>query len=519
MERRISLMLDIHNIPLNDQNVWEMIGDGRVKGCFQVESYLGKSWCQKIKPKNIEELSDLIAIIRPGVLQFMFDDKSMAQHYADRKNGEAEAIPIHAALSGILSETYQVLLYQEQIIKIAQDIAGFNEAEGDILRKSIGKKDAKLLNSIEEKFVEGCLKVGKVDEDAARLIFSNIRKSSRYLFNKSHSVSYAMLSYWSAYLKYHYPRLFFKHWLRDADEKIDPDLEKKQLILAAKNENIAVYGPHFTVLEPNFCWDVKKDGIRFGLCNVKNVGRLHFEKLSGLLEDKTFTWSELLIRVLPHINKRAIENLIKVGAFSGLRKTRSEMLHEFSCISSLTKKELSYLADNCDINESLETNILNLIKAGVKSEGGAIASSARMTKVEDLLKRIQEPGRSLSDNPALYAKIEEKLLGCSINHSELSGCSDASYANTTCKEINDGKTDSSTIAVVVRRVKEHKTKKKDLMAFLSVEDDTGELENIVVFPDMYEQNKDIIYEEATLLITGSINSDRGSFIVDSIFLI
>ena len=120
----------------------------------------------------------------------------------------------------------------------------------------------------------------------------------------------------------------------------------------------------------------------------------------------------------------------------------------------------------------------------------------------------------------MYAKIEEKLLGCAVSHSELNACADAAHADATCKEVSDGKIDKSTLACIVKRIREHKTKNDDEMAFLSVEDNSGELENIVIFPDIYSQNKDIIYEESTLLLTGEIkDKKRRSFIVESIFSI
>lgn len=177
-------MKNVSDIPLDDQKTWDMICEGRVKGCFQIESSLGKSWCKKVKPRNISELSDLISIIRPGVLKFYYDGKSMAQHYADRKNGIDDAKPLHEELREILKETHQVLLYQEQIMKIARHIAGFSEGEADSLRKSVGKKDAELLFSLEQKFIDGCVKVGEVNAEEAKLIFSNIKASARYLFNK-----------------------------------------------------------------------------------------------------------------------------------------------------------------------------------------------------------------------------------------------------------------------------------------------------------------------------------------------
>jgi DNA polymerase-3 subunit alpha len=330
------------------------------------------------------------------------------------------------------------------------------------------------------------------------------------------------MAYWSAWVRYHYPEKFFKNWLRNADEKIDPDFEKRQLIMSAKSENITVRGPSIKVLEENFSW---QDGcIYFGICNVKNVGKGHLAELKKHLDnlaENEQTWTHIMVKVLPHVNKRAVENLIQTGAFSGFGKSRSEMLHEFHCYLDLTKKEIEAIKENINSQDATVAQVIERFMGyGLKKNGGFISTQSRLDKVQSILLRINNPGRSLVDNSVTYAKIEEKLLGCSINHSELSSCSDAAHANTTCKEISEGKSNDLIVAVVIKKIREHKTKNGDLMAFMSVEDDSAELENVVVFPDIYEQNKDIMYEQATVLISGKIqDKKRNSFIVDKVFLI
>lgn len=340
--------------------------------------------------------------------------------------------------------------------------------------------------------------------------------------SNSHAVAYSKMAYWSAWVKYHYPEKFFKNWLRNADEKIDPDFEKRQLIMSAKSEDITVRGPSIKVLEENFSW---QDGcIYFGICNVKNVGKAHLMELQNHLNnltDNEKTWTNMLVKVLPNINKRAVENLIQTGAFSGFGKSRSEMLHEFHCYLDFTKKEMEAIKENIVCQDATVSKVVErFVSYGLKKNGGFISTQSRLDKVQNILLRINNPGRSLVDNGMVYAKIEEKLLGYSINHSELNSCSEACHANTTCKQITDGKMDDSIIAAVIKKIREYKTKNGDIMAFLSIEDDSGELENIVVFPDIYEQNKDIMYEQATVLLSGKIqDKTRNSFIVDKVFLI
>lgn len=175
--------IDITTVPENDIDVWKMIGEGRVKGCFQIESHLGKTWCQKLKPENMTELAALISIIRPGTLKAIVDGKSMTQHFVDRKHGKEEIPSLHSLIDDMLKETYGVIVYQEQAMEISVKMAGFNLKEADDLRKAIGKKKADLMKEVRVKFIDGCKK-NSIDEDKSIEIFDMIEKSARYSFNK-----------------------------------------------------------------------------------------------------------------------------------------------------------------------------------------------------------------------------------------------------------------------------------------------------------------------------------------------
>lgn len=445
--------------------------------------------------------------------------KSMTQVYCDRKHNLEGIASLHPSIDDVLKETFGVIVYQEQSMKIAEKMAGFNLKEADDLRKAIGKKKADLMKEIRGKFISGCISRG-INEDKAIEVFDIIEKSNRYSFNKSHSVSYAVMAYWSAYLKIHHPKEFYTNWLREAEEKIDPDMEKKELILSAKSDKIETFGPHYTKLEENFFWDDESNGIRYGICNVKSVGKLHLDQLREYLIEPPTTWIEMLLKVLLNVNKKAVENLIKVGAFSGLKKSRTEMLHEFSCISDLTDKELLAFIAHINNSHSLLDNLVSFTNAGLKKNGGYISSEKRLEKIHAIIDRLKNPGRDLGDNPVIYSGVERQLLGHSIYNSEIGASADAIYADTSCMDINNGKFIKSTLAVVLKRIRIHTTKKGEDMAFLSVEDDSGILENVVVFTELYGQNKDIIYEDAMVLITGEIkDKSRKSFIVESIYLI
>ena len=504
--------MDITKIPLNDKRTWDLICSGHTKGVFQLETHLGKHWCKEAKPRNIEELADVISIIRPGTLKAIEDGKSMTQRYVDRKHGTEETRSLYKPIDNVITKTYNIIIYQEQAMQIAQVMAGFTESQADTLRKAIGKKKADLMRQVKGEFIEGCLKENHTKEDADR-IFDIIEKSNRYSFNKSHAVSYAVMAYWSAYLKANNKLEFYLHWLSNAKEKIDPNQEIYELVESAKIDHIDVKTPLHEHPESNF--SIQGKDIFFGITNVKNVGVNEFVKIKNFLDElKPKTWVEYVANILPNVNKRAVNNLIAVGFFAGLGKSRSEMTHEFSCVKDLSKKELEVLQERLDPSISLQDNLIKL--NNLKKDGGAVATIKRLEAYLDIINRLKNPGRSLKDNPMSISISEENLLGAPISYSKVDGCADASFANTTCKEILDGKKSKSILAVEITEVKEYTTKNKDNMAFLSVRDDSLEIENVVVFPDTYREYEDIIYETATVLMFGQKAKDRNSFIVNEI---
>ena len=172
-------------VDYNCEKTWALFAEGKTKGVFQLESNLGRSWSKKLAPSNLEELSALIAIIRPGCLKAYVDGKSMTQHFIDRKHGREEITYLHESLEEVLKPTYGVLVYQEQSMRIAQKVAGFNLQEADVLRKAIGKKKADLMAKVKKSFIEGAKRVGIVNEQEADEIFSWIEKSSRCLLYTS----------------------------------------------------------------------------------------------------------------------------------------------------------------------------------------------------------------------------------------------------------------------------------------------------------------------------------------------
>lgn len=266
----------------DDPNVWDMICEGKTKGCFQIEGFLGKTWCRKAKPRSIAELADVISIIRPGTLANKVNGKNMAQIYVDGKHGAEEVKSLYEPIDHILKPTYGIIVYQEQAMKIAEVMAGFSLQEADSLRKAIGKKKADLMKQVKEKFIIGCRK-NSVPEEKIEEVFGIIEKSNRYSFNKSHAVGYAIMSYASAYRKCNRPIVFYKHCLRNAKHKIKPDAYKKQLVLSAKSDDIKVFGP--SLKYPHETFEIIDDSIYFGICDIKSVGKAHLDKYLNLMKE------------------------------------------------------------------------------------------------------------------------------------------------------------------------------------------------------------------------------------------
>ena len=278
-ENGLIFNLDITSIPLTCSATWDLICEGNTKGVFQLESQLGRSLAKQTKPRNIEELSDLIAIMRPGCLEAMVKGKSLTMHYIDRKHFREPVEYLHSSLEPILKSTQGILVYQEQAILIATEIAGFDLQEADILRKAIGKKKADVMAKVKKSFLEGASNKGIISKEQAEEIFSWIEKSSRYAFNKSHSVSYAVCSYWSAYQKAHSPEEFFLSYLYYANEKQDPHQEVYELFSEAKLFDIEARTP--SLANFNIKFNAKKKKIYFGIKDIKSLTGKTGDKVGG----------------------------------------------------------------------------------------------------------------------------------------------------------------------------------------------------------------------------------------------
>ena len=515
-------------IDYKDEKTWDLFKEGKTKGIFQLESNLGRSWSKKLQPKNIEELAALIAIIRPGCLKAIIDGKSMTQRFVDRKHKNEEVTYLHDALEDILKPTYGVLVYQEQSMRIAQKLAGFDLKKADDLRKAIGKKNAELMAFIRGDFIAGCKEVNLVHEDTASEIFGWIEKSSRYSFNKSHAVAYAVDSYWSAWYKANHVKEFFLSYLYYSNEKQDPHQEVYELVNEAKLFDIEVKIPKLSSYSEKF--RITEDGIYFGVKDIKGLTGITGEKtiiaISEAAEElnknpEQFTWMDVLVALSTRINSTAFKALSSIGFFSTRSTgiTRNRALYEYLIFRELTKAELDWVQKHYPEKrwENLRDCFSEL--APTKKLGGGTSNVNRSQIVHNEIEMLKSPPYELSDDPAWIIEQENKFLGCPISLAKVES-SDTSSANTFCKDVLNGKTGKGIcIAANINRMNTHKVKKGKtkgkLMAFLTIEDTTCSLDSVVVFPEAREKYQYVLYEGNNLLLCGEVGSDS-SFIVDKV---
>ena len=516
-------------INLDDQKTWNLFKEGKTKGVFQLESNLGKSWSKKLAPNNIEELSALIALIRPGCLKAITNGKSMTQHYVDRKLKKDEITYLDKSLKNILKPTYGVLVYQEQSMRIAQKLAGFNLQEADELRKAIGKKKAGLMAKVKKKFISGCEEVGMVNKETAQEIFSWIEKSSRYSFNKSHAVAYAMNSYLSAWYKANHTKEFFLSYFFYAAEKQDPHQEVYELLSEAKLFDIEVKIPNISKFSKKF--RIYGKDIYFGVKDVKSLTGVTGDKVIHAIHDaeketgksaQDFTWMDIIVYLSPKINATAFKALYSIGFFStkatGISRNKAD--YEYQSFRELTKSEFSWVIKNYPEKQWTSASQCFFDLAPTKKKGGGTSREERNQHVLNEAYLIDKPPYDLSDDPAWIIEQETKFLGCPISLSKIES-SDTSTANTYCKDIINGKSGKNIcVAANVNRISNYKVKKGKTkgktMSFLTIEDETCCLDSVIVFPEARKKYQYVLYEGNNLMFCGSVDKKDNSFIVNKI---
>ena len=516
---KIEFSPNVEILNLDCSSTWDLISSGNTKGCFQLESRLGQMMSKKLKPQNMEQLSALISILRPGCLEAVRDGKTVSNHYIDKKNAQESIDYFHPALEQILTTTYGEMIYQEQAMEITQVVAGFNLQEADMLRKAIGKKKPEEMAKVKIKFIEGSKRLGIVTEPQAEEIFGWIEKSQRYSFNKSHSVSYAMNAYLSAYAKAHFPQIFFASYLKFAKDKIDPQQEIKELVKNANEMDIEVRLPDIRLRNGSFV--IQNQHIYFGLTNIKGIGESVYSKLEGLIEHMKIaemSWVELAASVLTKINSTAAKALISSGALDFTKLNRTNMLFELDILSQLTSKEIDYLMGM--IIEGKKPSINEIMRSLISHPK---INKNRKQIIIGLVDALLSPPYSLVDKIEWLSDSENDLLGVAISCSKLDSY-DIGMANTICKDFKRSmaRTHNVIIAGEITNVNIVTTKNGknpgSEMAFVSIEDQTGILDSIIFFPEQLSTYKTHLFPSNILVFMGTQSKTKDGLIVEKCFV-
>lgn len=481
--------IDIMSIPLDDEKTFEMLRKGNTAGVFQLESGPMKTLIRRLSPTGFDDVAALVALYRPGPMA-----ANMHHDYADRKNGVQEITYPHPDLEELLKDTYGLMIYQESIMQVAQKFAGYSLTEADNLRKACGKKIRELIQAEREKFVAGCIKTGYGEKIGTEL-FNIIEPFADYAFNKSHSYGYGLIAYQTAWLKANYPEAFLSAIL----SSVSDDKDKTGFYLAeCRDMGIIVHVPDINTSSADFTPKNYPDKeILFGLTAIRNVGEQLVDRIikerdaNGEFKDFVDFCSRVDSSVL---NKRALESLIKAGAFDSMDYARQGLMVSYEKIVELV---LSRRKDQ-------ENGMVSLFDESDGSDS-VLDISVEIPDIEfdkrTLLNFEKEMlGRFVSDHPLLGYEEAFKSLGATpIEEFKISD------DNEVISSQGSNYSTFVTVAGLVTALEKRTTKKGDQMVNLVLEDLTGSMD-VAVIPKYYLKYAELTVPDAVLLITGRLDS-------------
>ena len=463
--------LDISNLDLNDSKVFELLSAGKTTAVFQLESPGMKDLIKRLQPTKFEEIVALLALFRPGPL-----DSGMHDEFVNRKNGKVPVTYPHKLLEPVLSETYGVILYQEQVMESARVLAGYSLGQADILRRAMGKKQVEEMDKQRTIFVDGC-KDNNIKEDLANKIFNLIETFAGYGFNKSHSAAYALLSFQTAYLKTYYPEYFMAAVLSSAQGNTD---KISSIIKECKGMGINVLSPNILTSGTNFFVNPKKQ-IEYGLTSLKGVAESFIYHLSEIREKNTFT---NLLDFSKKVNvklggKKSLESLSKAGAFDSICDSRSIAL---ACIP-------------------------DMLKEGDKKASDALFAGDLFSNVEEDFNPYDQYKDVNPLNFSQKLKYEKEALGFYISGHPVEAIQD-DIKDLRSHKISDldANTSSATIVGLVNSTRQIKDSKNKPITFLNFDDESGSMDGIIL-SELYEEKYGIIKEGTILRFYGSVEVD------------
>jgi DNA polymerase-3 subunit alpha len=473
--------IELGGIPLDDQAAYELFQRGDTTGVFQLESAGMKRYLRELKPTVFEDIVAMVALYRPGPMQFIDD-------FIKRKHGIQRITYLHESMAPALENTYGILVYQEQFMQISKDVCGFTGGQADTLRKAVGKKKIDLMRKVKPEFIEGGVTHSGVAPKVMEKFWDQLEEFANYCFNKSHAACYALIAYWTAYLKAHYPSAFMAALMTsdfdDTDRLAIEISECQHMGIDVLSPDVSESFHDFAVVPDG---DNRKAQIRFGMNAIKNVGAgaveeiIRARQLDGTFTDLEDFLSKVNVRIA---NRKALESLIKAGALDRFGDDRSTLLHNLDMIlayANRLQKEAS----------SGQTDLFgNLVDedAVARPHLALEKPSKKFTPREQLLWERELLGLYLSQHPLqMYETfLEEQTMPMNALKPEHEG-----RAVVIGGAIND--------------VREIMTKNGSKMAFVKLEDKHAELE-LILFPSVYQQTIGLWERDKVILARGKISA-------------
>lgn len=483
----------IDTIDYDDAKVYEMIGQGKTEGVFQLESAGMKSFMKELKPTNLEDVIAGISLYRPGPMDFI-------PKYLEGKNNRDSVTYDCPQLIPILEPTYGCIVYQEQVMQIVRDLAGYSLGRSDLLRRAMSKKKQAVMEKERQSFVygnreegvKGCIKNG-ISEEIANKIYDEMIDFAKYAFNKSHAAAYGVVAYQTAYLKYYYAAEFMAAMLTSV---MDISTKVAEYVYSCRSMGIEILPPDINEGESGF--SAKGNSIRYGLTAIKNVGK---NIIDGIVEEREkhgkYTDLEDFITRTANlgVNKRAIENFIKAGAFDSLNATRKQMMMVYIQILDGVNKE------NKDAWEG-QMSIFDMADDSTKEKYKVKMPDVGEYTVDQKLAFEKEViGIYASGHPlqAQEQKWRKHITNMSIDFTEP-------------EEGEESKVpDKSKVAVggIISAITKKFTKTGQQMAFITLEDLVGTVE-VVVFPRQFERSRMLMEEGQKIFVKGEANIEENS---------
>ncbi|MBW2472270.1 MAG: DNA polymerase III subunit alpha, partial [Deltaproteobacteria bacterium] len=484
IEADLGNQIDINAIPLDDPKTYDLLCKGDALGVFQLESSGMRALLTNMKPEVFTDLIALVALYRPGPME-----SGMVGNFVDTKHGKKPANYPLPQLKPVLEETYGVIVYQEQVMKIANILANYSLGDADILRRAMGKKIPEVMSNEKEKFMAGAGK-NNIPKDKAEYIFDLMAKFAGYGFNKSHSAAYALIAYQTAYLKAHYPAQFMAALLSCDMNNTDKVVT---YINECRDNEIEVLPPDINESDQDF--SVIDDRIRFGLAAVKNVGGA---ALDSIIEERFNdgpykSLEDFCCRVdLRRVNRRVMESLIKAGAFDSLGLKRSQL---FAILDQALEQGQAAQRDKLSGQISLFAVMGD--EEELQHNKIEIPDIPDWTDQEKLTFEKETVGFYLTGHP--LDDFREDILA--VTDSNLSDK----------KQWLEGQ--NLRVGGLIRDIKNRKTKKGDPMAVIIMEDIAGTVE-VVIFPELYARSAAILHNDTPIIVEGFVKKDeRGDNII------